>query len=284
MRMRLGVEGRRALARFRNVGPTSLACTLWRAATIRSRAATAAARPARPERLVVSLTTTPRRARNLAGVLSSLLDQTEPPDRVILALPWESRFGESYPPARDLKLPAGVDIVPCRDDGPATKLLPTLALEPGALVVVVDDDVIYPRSLLATLLREHRLRPQAAIGFRGVRLTPGVAFGELDHVFATGVRAATQVDVLFGTWGYLVPPGALGPEVRLLDEAPEALRWVDDIWFSGHLARRGVERWVAKADELPIETPNVLRSALTASVNADGRNDREGLLYFAGDW
>jgi hypothetical protein len=283
MRARLGIEGRRALARFRNVGPASLAGTLWRAATIRSRAA-AAARPERPERLVVSLTTTPRRARNLAGVLSSLLDQTEPPDRLILALPRESRSGERYPPARDLKLPAGVDIVPCRDEGPATKLLPALELEPGALVVAVDDDVIYPRSLLATLLREHRLRPQAAIGFRGVRLTPGVAFDELDHVFATGVRAATQVDVLFGTWGYLVPPGALGPEVWRLDAAPEALRWVDDIWFSGHMARRGVERWVARAGELPIETPNVLRSALTASVNADGRNDHAGLRYFAGDW
>jgi hypothetical protein len=283
MRARLGIEGRRALARFRNVGPASLAGTLWRAATIRGRAATAE-RPERPERLVVSLTTTPRRARNLAGVLSSLLDQTEPPDRLILALPRESRAGERYPPARDLKLPAGVDIVPCRDEGPATKLLPALELEPDALVVAVDDDVIYPRSLLATLLREHRLRPQAAIGFRGVRLTHGVAFDELDHVFATGVRAATQVDVLFGTWGYLVPPGALGPEVWRLDAAPEALRWVDDIWFSGHMARRGVERWVARADELPIETPNVLRSALTASVNADGRNDHAGLRYFAGDW
>jgi len=45
-----------------------------------------------------------------------------------------------------------------------------------------------------------------------------------------------------------------------------------------------VERRVVSSVELPVETPNVWRSALTSGVNASGENDRIGLEYFAADW
>jgi hypothetical protein len=279
---RLRIESRRALARFANVGPAALARTLWRAATVRPPAELRA--PARAERIVVSLTTTPARARNLSRVLAGLLDQSVPPDRVVLALPRRTRAGVAYPDRAELRLPPTVDVLPCEDEGPATKLLPALALEPDALIVVVDDDVVYPRGFIEALLAEHRRRPAAALGFRGVRLQPGLSFAELDHFFATGIPGARPVDVLFGTWGYMLPPGALGPQVRDFSGAPEALRWVDDIWVSGHLARAGVERWVVSSRELPVETSNIWRSALTSGVNASGENDRAGLEYFAADW
>ena len=279
---RLRIESRRALARLANVGPAALARTLWRVATVRPPAELRV--PERAERIVVSLTTTPARARNLSRVLAGLLDQSEPPDRIVLALPRRTRAGLAYPDAAELRLPAGVDVLPCDDEGPATKLLPALTLEPDALVVVVDDDVVYPRGFIAALLDGHRRRPHAAVGFRGVRLRPGARFAELDHVFATGIPQAQPVDVLFGTWGYMLPARALGREVRDFSGAPEALRWVDDIWISGHLARAGVERWVVSSGELPIETSNVWRSALTSGVNASGENDRAGLEYFAADW
>lgn len=282
MRGRLRIESRRALSRFANVGPAALARTLWRAATVRP--PVPARVPARAERIVVSLTTTPARARSLSRVLAGLLDQTEPPDRIVLALPRQTRAGLAYPDPAHLRLPAGVDVLPCEDEGPATKLLPALALEPDALVVAVDDDVIYPRGFIAALLAGHRRWPAAALGFRGVRLRPGVRFADLDHVLATGIPEARPVDVLFGTWGYMLPARALGPEVRDFADAPEALRWVDDIWISGHLARAGVERRVVSSVELPVETPNVWRSALTSGVNASGENDRIGLEYFAADW
>lgn len=283
-RSRIGIEARRALGRFPNVRPVDLARGLLRAATVGHRKVRLHPPPARSERLVVSLTTTPARAGRLGAVLRSLIDQTVQPDRIVLALPTHTRAGIPYPGAATLDLPSGVEILACRDEGPATKLLPVLEAEPRALLVAVDDDVIYPRRFLASLLDEHRRRPDAALGFPGVRLSPGIPFSRLDHTFATGIPEPRRVDVLFGTWGYLVPPGALGPEVHDLSAAPEALRWVDDIWFSGHLARAGVERWVVRADELPIETPNIWRSSLTGGVNASGRNDSIALDYFREDW
>jgi hypothetical protein len=92
------------------------------------------------------------------------------------------------------------------------------------------------------------------------------------------------VDVLFGTWGYLVPPGTLDTAVHDLADHPEHLRWVDDVWISGHLARRGVPRLVVPANEVPIETGNSRRQALTDGPNRSGENDRRAIEMFAADW
>ncbi|MFU0507328.1 hypothetical protein [Pseudaminobacter sp. NGMCC 1.201702] len=234
--------------------------------------------------MVVTLTTIPARAKMLAPVLRSLIDQSQPADRIVLALPYRARRGQAYPEPETLGLPVGIDVIRCEDEGPVTKLLPALKLEPEAVMIVVDDDVIYPRRFIETLLAEHRRNKVAAIGFRGIRLKEGVAFPALDHVFATGVSKSTQVDVLFGTWGYLVPPHALGNAVHDFSGSPAAVRWVDDVWVSGQLARSGVPRFVVRANELPLETPASFRAALTAGVNRSGENDETALKVFAADW
>lgn len=281
---RLRREARRGLSRFRNMRPASLARTLWRAGRLCFATPAGRAVSARPERVVVSLTTIPARAKSLAPVLRSLIDQSEPADRILLALPRVSLKGEPYPSSADLGLPDGVEILLCDDFGPATKFLPALDAEPDAVLIVVDDDVIYPRGFIETLLREHRLRPDSALGFRGVRLRDGMPFAALDHVLTTGIAETAPVDVLFGTWGYLLPPRVLGRAVHDFSGAPPAVRFVDDVWISGHLARAGVKRFVVRSAELPIETVASFRDALTLGVNRSGENDETALKHFAKDW
>jgi hypothetical protein len=274
----------RGMARFPNLRPVSLLATLLRAARLHIREPARPLMRSRTERVVVALTTIPARANKLRPVLFSLIDQAEPPDAIVLALPEYSRSGERYPDPATLGLPPSVTVVRCKDEGPATKLLPILKFEPNAVLVIVDDDVIYPRGFLQTLLSEHRRRPGAALGFRGVCLQAGVRFFDLEHIFATGISSCTPVDILFGTWGYLIPSAALGPEVHAFDGYPEQVRWVDDIWISGHLARRGVVRLVVVADELPLETRTSFRAALTSGINRSGQNDEIALKLFASDW
>ncbi len=282
------LEWRRATARLRRVSLGRLVTAHLRTLALHVAAGPRAFTPdrsGRRERLVVTLTTTPRRARHLGPTLRSLLAQSVAADRIVLALPAATRRdGTPYPEPATLNLPAGVEVLACADEGPATKLLPALAAEPTAALVVIDDDVIYPSDFLETLLAAHRAAPSAVVGYRGVELAPGVAFGELTHVFATAVARPTPVDVLFGTWGYLVPPGALDGAVADFSGAPEAVRWVDDVWISGHLARRGVPRMVVPAAMYPIETASTLRGSLTGGVNRSGENDRLAVAHFADDW
>jgi hypothetical protein len=276
-------EMRRAVGRFRRTPPWRIAADILRAALLRRSDPAPRARTARPERLVVALTTVPERAERIRPALRSLLDQSCVADRVLLAWPsFSRRTGGRYPapPA----LPPGIELLPCEDDGPASKLLPALVTEPTAAIVVADDDVIYPIDFLETLLRAYRTDPNAALGWRGWRFRAGTDPRDLDHVFATGVVAPTTVDVLMGTWGYLVPPSALDQSVHDFAAWPPEVRWVDDVWISGHLARRGIPRRVVPAKGLPIETSASSIAALTDGVNRSGHNDRIAIEAFNAWW
>lgn len=271
----------RALLRFRHTTPLSVARDLMRSIRLHRDDPIPRTLTPRPERVVVSMTTIPERVSAIAPALRSLLDQSCPADRVLLALPSPAKHG-TWPKLP--RLPCGIEVLSCEDQGPATKFLAAHAVEPRAAIVVVDDDVIYPVDFLATLLDAHRREPQTAFGWRGWRLQPDRAPRDFDHVFATSVREATPVDVLLGTWGYLVPPGALDGAVHDFRGWPTELRFVDDVWISGHLARQGIPRRVVPARGVPIETAASSISALTNGPNRSGHNDRVGIQAFSAWW
>lgn len=276
----------RSLARYRTPSLTQIAALYARAWRLhQGRIPLPVPMPARVERVVVSLSTIPARAAALAPVLHSLMDQTEPADRIILNLPLASRrTGKPYPDPIELNLPEGVDVLRDPDEGPATKFLGTLRAEPHALIVVVDDDVIYPRDFLANLLGAYRARPGHALALRGVRLVEGVAFPMLDHVLCSAIESPKSVDLVFGTWGYLLPPGLPAAEISDFNGYPEAVRWVDDAWISGHLARLGVPRLVVATQSFPIETMASSVQALTDGTNRSGLNDAAAIAAFARYW
>ncbi|MGH6982001.1 MAG: hypothetical protein ACREFC_12420 [Stellaceae bacterium] len=230
----------------------------------------------------MTLSTIPERAGDILPTVHSLLDQTWPADRIVIAWPAVTIKGTAYPPAPHL--PPGVDLLTCRDEGQATKLLPALLAETDALLVVADDDVIYPVDFIETLLRAHRNDPAAAVGWRGNRVDRDIDPRDFDHVFATAVAAPTTVDVLMGTWGYLIPPGSLDEAVRDFTGWPPELRWVDDYWISGHLAKRGVRRLVVPAKGLPLETRLSRIGGLQLLPNPDGRIMRTAIEAFAAWW
>lgn len=273
---------RNALCRFTHVTPRRLQHDVLRAIRLHRSDPAPRQRAPRAERLVVGLTTIPQRAAYLRPVLRSLLDQTCPADRIILAWPDHSlRDGVPYPeiPA----LPANVDVIRCEDQGPATKLLPILKEEPTAAIVAVDDDILYPVDFLETLLAAHRAEPGSAWGWRGWQLRRDREPRYLEYTFATGIRQPVDVDVLFGHWGYLVPPGALDEAVHDFGRHPQ-LRWVDDIWVSGHLARRGIPRRVVAARSLPIKTTASSIAALCKGINRSGENERMAVEAFRDHW
>lgn len=242
-------------------------------------------RAARPERVVISLTTIPARVRSLAPVLRSLLDQDTPADRIILWLPSRSlRQNQDYPDAAEIDVPDGIEVIDCEDLGPATKLLHSLRLENGALIIAVDDDVVYPRTLVSTLLSAHRNEPETAFGLRGVNLQSGTRFIDLWHVLSSGIDQIQPVDILFGTWGYMVPAWLCDGAIHDFSGYPEAVRWVDDVWISGHLARLGIARKVTPSDRFPLETFASMRQALTDGMNRSGENDETAIKAFEEIW
>jgi hypothetical protein len=106
-------------------------------------------------KIVVSLTTSPKRIVHIQPVIDSILNQTVHVDKIYLNLPKvykrnNTRF-EEIP--QFIKDNDRIVVNFCDDLGPATKIIPTVHLEgERTYILSIDDDVYYPPYLLALYL------------------------------------------------------------------------------------------------------------------------------------
>lgn len=242
-------------------------------------------------RVVVSLTTIPSRLTRLRPTLNSLLTQAHPPTTIYLAVPRRSvREQKAYRMPEWLAEYPTLTVLDCeRDWGPASKLLPTLLAErerPEAMVIAVDDDNVYPREMVGTFVKFSQRLPDAALCFRGHVVSGG--WKESRAVFGTRVSAPTRMDIVTGCGGILVKPRFFDGAVFDYDGAPPSAFFVDDIWISGHLARRGIRRYL-----IPSPAAFVYLGTLTTwwtpglDKDANGRGSRHNdvmLDHFRSSW
>ena len=176
--------------------------------------------------VIVSLTSIPRRNHTLGPTITSLLNQQRPPDEIRLYL---------TPGCEHV---AGIRCYDVVDRGPVTKL--SAAVDPylpaEALIVTVDDDVLYAPTWLATLVEAANAMPTCAVGRSGwdandFITNPIHGF----YVWATG----DTCDVLEGWSGVAYRRGFFDATIL---EPPPAFHHVDDVWISGYLAKRGIGR------------------------------------------
>lgn len=277
---------------LRKVGrprPGPLLRHLWRAARLSRwpELRRHALRPGR-QRVVVGLTTLPSRIDHLRPTLAALLDQSEPADELVVVLPPRSlREDRDYVVPPWLEAAEAITVLRTpRDEGPASKLLPLLRRErdPDTLLVAVDDDVLYPRDFLQTLLAAHERDPDAALGFRGWDLPPSMDWHETRTLYGPSQESARDVDVLTGTWGLAVRPGFFDDEVHSREGWPSEAFTVDDIWFSGHLAKRGVQRVLVPCSVPPLTRRVAKKSSLSEMENADGEHNNVVIAAFKPWW
>lgn len=238
---RVGRRLRRSLARPWDHRLRSLQTGLMRLwAPIRVRLAGAA--PAgRQAGVSVSLTSHPPRFGTLHLTLLSLLNQSTPPDEVVLWL--HAPDAARLPPAV-LRLQArGLRIEAVAEDLRVyLKIIPALTRSPGITWVTADDDIYYPPGWLDELVAAHRQDPQAVI-CRRAHLVHFDADGA-PRPYACWTKQTGRPgpdDPLFftGVGGVLYPPGSLHPDVtradRFLTLSPDA----DDIWLNAMARLQG---------------------------------------------
>jgi len=200
------------------------------------------------ERLVVSLSTIPSRSDYLAELVARLLAQS-------LAVP-ELLIHCRKPPA--IQAHPAIKILHGRDHGPGTKLLGALEYlgTEDALIVTVDDDVVYHPHLVETLVAAAHADPTAALGFRGWLLDRR---GEI--AFPGDYRLHRKVDVLEGWSGAIYRRHFFDRDVWQAFERCPSCFWVDDVWISGYLAERGVARRLLTTAEGGLRFPRCTHAA-----------------------
>lgn len=123
--------------------------------------------------VVVSLTSYPKRKRQLYYCLRSLLNQSVRPYETILWLAYEQYpNGIQSVDKRIVELQQyGLRIEFCNDMRSYKKILPTLSLYKDKIIVTADDDTLYPESWLNKLIKTHEEYPDCVCCYRAHEMT-----------------------------------------------------------------------------------------------------------------
>jgi hypothetical protein len=251
----------------------------------------ASSRKADCRRVIVSLSTVPDRINNLGPTIRSLLEQTHPPDEIVLAIPQFSiREQRPYVVPKYISRLPRVRVLRCPEDwGPATKFIGAIQDELAAgrentLIMVVDDDRVYPRDALGTYLYYSEQLPNAALCFRGAAMPSSLDWDDARMIRASELRQPQPVAVITGCGSYLIQPRFFDESLWDYSRAPSVAFYIDDIWISAWLSRSGVKRYVVPASAM---MRSVFRQRRTVSLNKIHERQKlnnEIIAFFRETW
>jgi hypothetical protein len=188
--------------------------------------------------IIVSLTTFPARIDSVYLTITTILRQTYLPNKIYLWLA-ESEFPdgiESLPKSLTALTKYGLEIRFCENIRPHKKYYYSMIDNPDHIVITVDDDVLYPKTLIEDLMRLNSLYPKSICCTRG-------------HTIAVDTRgylkpySQWKKNIFFdnespsyflcptGVGGVLYPPDTLSKEVFDLDNIYKLCLNADDLWL-----------------------------------------------------
>jgi hypothetical protein len=151
----------------------------------------------------------------------------------------------------------GIPLVRVLDRGPLTKLsaIADPSVHADDLIVTVDDDIIYERRWLETLLVATEDAPSVVVGRSGWNVAD---FLRDEHWgFYIWVSQDGHCDVVEGWAGVAYRKSFFNVDVL---DPPSEFKLVDDVWISGYLNKRGIARRIVTpqmAAERPGNTPGL---------------------------
>lgn len=184
--------------------------------------------------LIVSLTSYGSKLQLLYLTIESLLHQTIKPNRIILWLD-ETKYNsfDSIPMALHEQEKRGLEIRLCEDVRSYTKLIPTLVNYPDAVVVSVDDDMLYPIDFVERLYRAYQKDPSKIYFYRGHYVLfdkNGEPRPYLDWV-KQGAKGCDIYNFPTGVGGILYPPHCYHEDMTNKELFLQLCPNADDVWF-----------------------------------------------------
>lgn len=231
--------------------------------------------------VTVSCTSIPSRFHVIDKTIRSVLNQSTPPERMILWL--HERHKNTLPDSLTRMVGGKFEIRYTELDSPHCKLVPTLLAEPGRTIVTCDDDLIYEPNWLASLWQTHQRWPDDIVCHIGRAITyetdgtpkPYKQWGTIKE------RGTTQPNLLaLGYGGVLYPANrlpTLATDTGLyLKLAPKA----DDLWFKAVTQSHGINsRTSLNPPSAPYPMPNSQTISLQkTNVREDGNRTQWAAL------
>ncbi|MBR5304978.1 MAG: DUF4422 domain-containing protein [Candidatus Gastranaerophilales bacterium] len=187
--------------------------------------------------IIVSLTTFPARVNVVHLTINSILQQTLKPDKITLVLSkLEFPNLEKDLPGTLLKLvnekQISIDWVN-NNTKPYKKLIPTLEKNKEAIIITVDDDVIYDINLVKKLYETYQENPKCVIATRGhrIKLNHNKICRYNEWEYETNSKEASFNIFATGIGGVLYPPKVLHSDILKENLFLKLCETNDDVWF-----------------------------------------------------
>ena len=226
-------------------------------------------------RVIVSLTSFPARLDTLDICIKSLFAQSVKPDKIVLYLGKE---------CDDVPLPGRLTVLEkygleikkgYADIRPHKKYLFAMQEYPEDIIITVDDDLMYDRNMIKSLLESYKRNPSAVSARRVHRITSsGGDLEPYDKFDKCWTKMTEPSHILLSTngAGTLFPPGCLPEEAFDIDTIKKLCLDADDIWIKFMLIKKGVPVvWVKSHQSMPPEIPGTQKVALYYA-NTDREN------------
>ena len=215
--------------------------------------------------IIVSVTSYPARINEVVLAIRTMYRQTRLPDKVILWLGEEkfpNKFADLPKELLQLVSEKNLEIRWCEDIGPHTKYFYAFREFLDALVVTIDDDILYPPDRIENLYQCYLRFPNAVSAGRA-DFVPISEHGDMppvtswpEEVDAWVLQPSMQLYAM-GVNCVLYPTALFAKVSELLDK--ETIRrvcpYADDLWLKAMEAVAGIPVVVAEPDQpLPIST------------------------------
>jgi len=229
----------------------------------------------REKEIVVSFTTYPARIRAAVYVADRMLRQTMKPDKVILYLSKEEFTTDNLPDEFEILEKRGLSIEYREENLKSHKKWYYAMREyKDAIIITVDDDIIFPLDLIETLWKTHLKNPKAVCAMRAHKM-------ELEKPYAQWKKdinergKSSEEYMATGVGGCLYPPTALdekafAPEI-FMKLAPTA----DDIWLKAMEMLKNTPVALTDKSLTIYEIGDSQKTALVYDNIGRGKNDEQ---------
>lgn len=191
-------------------------------------------------RVIISLTSFPKRLPTLHLVIESLLRQTVMPDKIILYLTQSQVPDMTVLPKKLTDLQKrGLEIILCPDEIRShTKYFYAMQQYPDDVIITVDDDLFYRSDLVEVHLKNMEKYPNCVIANWVKEIIPGKG-KYTEWPDKTGKLEKSKNYLILGVSSVLYPPHALHPDAFHVENIRNLSLTADDIWLTAMLLKQG---------------------------------------------
>jgi hypothetical protein len=235
----------------------------------------------RDKKIIVSLTSYPARFYCIHIALKSIMTQTVKPDKIIVWLDEDVSRNDFTDKMLELEQ-YGVEYRNAMGDlKPHKKYIHAMKEFPEDIIITVDDDLIYARDVIESLIKTHEKYPNAVCARRVHKITKDIN-GEIapynDWIGEyNDCREPSNILVATGVGGVLYPPHCLDERAFDEDNIIRLSLKADDIWlkFMEILAKTKV---VYAPSKVPM--PQLIEKEQASSLRSENVGQSMNDIYF----